>query len=50
MTQNLAQVRRATHECICLLPGALIGHRRTEELFLTPRNPKTAEYIEGRSG
>jgi len=27
-----------------------VEHSRTEDLFLNPRNPKTAEYIEGRYG
>jgi ABC-type phosphate transport system ATPase subunit len=27
-----------------------VEHTRTEELFITPKNPKTAEYIEGRYG
>jgi ABC-type phosphate transport system ATPase subunit len=30
--------------------GELIEHRRTEDLFINPQNPKTAEYIEGRYG
>jgi phosphate transport system ATP-binding protein len=50
VTHNMAQARRASDECIFMLLGELIEHTRTEELFLTPRNPKTAEYIEGRYG
>lgn len=50
VTHNMAQARRASHECIFMLLGELIEHTRTETLFLTPRNPKTAEYIEGRYG
>ena len=50
VTHNMAQARRASHECIFMLLGELIEHSRTEELFLNPRNPKTAEYIEGRYG
>lgn len=50
VTHNMAQARRASDECIFMLLGELIEHRRTEELFLNPRNPKTAEYIEGRYG
>ncbi len=50
VTHNMAQARRASHECIFMLLGELIEHSRTEELFLTPKNPKTAEYIEGRYG
>jgi len=50
VTHNMAQARRASDECIFMLMGELIEQARTEELFLTPRNPKTAEYIEGRYG
>lgn len=50
VTHNMAQARRASDECIFMLLGELVEHTRTEELFLTPRNPKTAEYIEGRYG
>jgi phosphate transport system ATP-binding protein len=50
VTHNMAQARRASHECIFMLMGELIEHAKTEELFLTPRNSKTAEYIEGRYG
>lgn len=50
VTHNMAQARRASHECIFMLLGELIEHTRTEDLFLTPKNPKTAEYIEGRYG
>jgi phosphate transport system ATP-binding protein len=50
VTHNMAQARRASHECIFMLMGEVIEHTRTEDLFLTPKNPKTAEYIEGRYG
>jgi len=50
VTHNMAQARRASDECIFMLIGELIEHGRTEELFLTPKNPRTAEYIEGRYG
>src|SRR5882724_3848999 len=50
VTHNMAQARRASDECIFMLMGELVEHTRTEELFLTPKNPKTAEYIEGRYG
>ena len=35
----------ATHVCRLLMLWSL-----TEDLFLRPNNPKTAEYIEGRYG
>jgi phosphate transport system ATP-binding protein len=50
VTHNMAQARRASDECIFMLMGELIEHSRTEDLFLRPQNPKTAEYIEGRYG
>ena len=50
VTHNMAQARRASDECIFMLMGELVEHSRTEDLFLTPKNPKTAEYIEGRYG
>ena len=50
VTHNMAQARRASDECIFMLMGELIEHRRTGDLFLTPKHPKTAEYIEGRYG
>ena len=50
VTHNMAQARRASDECIFMLLGELVEHSRTEDLFLNPKNPKTAEYIEGRYG
>ncbi|NOT31037.1 MAG: phosphate ABC transporter ATP-binding protein [Planctomycetes bacterium] len=50
VTHNMAQARRASDECAFMLLGELIEHTRTENLFLNPSNPKTAEYIEGRYG
>ncbi|MGA2656687.1 MAG: phosphate ABC transporter ATP-binding protein [Verrucomicrobiota bacterium] len=50
VTHNMAQARRASDECIFMLLGEMIEHRRTEDLFLNPKHPKTAEYVEGRYG
>jgi phosphate transport system ATP-binding protein len=50
VTHNMAQARRASDECIFMLLGEMIEHRRTADLFLSPKHPKTAEYIEGRYG
>ena len=50
VTHNMAQARRASDECIFMLMGEVIEHRRTEELFLAPKCAKTADYIEGRYG
>jgi len=50
VTHNMTQARRASDECIFMLLGQLIEHSRTEELFLHPRDERTADYIEGRYG
>ncbi len=50
VTHNMAQARRASEECVFMLLGELVEHTRTEDLFLTPRDPRTAEYVEGRYG
>jgi phosphate transport system ATP-binding protein len=50
VTHNMSQARRASDECIFMLLGQMVEHTRTEDLFLRPQNPKTAEYIEGRFG
>lgn len=50
VTHNMAQARRVSDECIFMLLGEIMEHNRTEDLFINPQNPKTAEYIEGRYG
>ena len=50
VTHNMAQARRVSDECIFMLPGEIMEHNRTEDLFISPQNPKTADYIEGRYG
>jgi phosphate transport system ATP-binding protein len=50
VTHNMAQARRVSDECIFMLLGEIIEHSRTEDLFLNPAHPRTAEYIEGRYG
>ncbi len=50
VTHNMAQARRVSQECAFMLLGELVEHARTEELFLTPRDERTADYIEGRYG
>jgi phosphate transport system ATP-binding protein len=50
VTHNMAQARRASEECVFMLMGKVIEHSRTEELFVTPKDSKTADYIEGRYG
>ena len=50
VTHNMAQARRASDECAVMLLGKLIEHTRTDDMFVSPRNKKTSDYIEGRYG
>lgn len=50
VTHNMAQARRASEECIFMLMGKVIEHQKTEDLFVTPLQKETADYIEGRYG
>lgn len=50
VTHNMAQARRASEECIFMLMGKVIEHQKTEDLFVTPEQKETADYIEGRYG
>ncbi len=50
VTHNMAQARRASEECVFMLLGKVIEHTATEELFVTPAQKETADYIEGRYG
>jgi phosphate transport system ATP-binding protein len=50
VTHNMAQARRISKECAFMLLGEVVEHARTENLFLTPKDLRTADYIEGRYG
>ena len=50
VTHNMAQARRASDECMFMLMGELVEHSRTNDMFVRPREQRTAEYIEGRYG
>jgi len=50
VTHNMAQARRVSKECAFMLMGEVIEYDRTEQLFLTPRDSRTADYVEGRYG
>ncbi len=50
VTHNMAQARRVSDECIFMLLGRVVEHDTTTDLFLSPKDPRTAEYIEGRYG
>lgn len=50
VTHNMAQARRASEECIFMLMGRVVEHAQTADMFVTPANRETADYIEGRYG
>jgi len=50
VTHNMAQARRVSDECVFMLLGEKVEHLRTEDLFLNPKDERTARYIEGRYG
>jgi phosphate transport system ATP-binding protein len=50
VTHNMAQARRASDECIFMLLGKVIEHSETDDMFVTPAQQETADYIEGRYG
>jgi phosphate transport system ATP-binding protein len=50
VTHNMSQARRVSQECSFMLMGEVIEHARTEDLFLNPRDSRTADYVEGRYG
>ena len=50
VTHNMSQARRVSDECVFMLHGEVVEHTRTEQLFLTPQDARTADYVEGRYG
>ena len=50
VTHNMAQARRTSEETAFMLLGQMVEHRKTADLFLTPEDKRTADYIEGRYG
>jgi len=48
VTHNMAQARRVSSDCIFMFLGELIEHRKTQALFETPHNSKTADYVQMR--
>ena len=50
VTHNMAQARRVSGECAFMFLGEVVEYNRTETLFLTPRDTRTADYVEGRYG
>jgi len=50
VTHNMAQARRASEECVFMLMGKIIEHSDTGSMFVSPKDSRTADYIEGRYG
>jgi phosphate transport system ATP-binding protein len=50
VTHNMAQARRASHECIFMLLGRIVEHCSTLDMFLKPKQPETELYVRGRYG
>jgi phosphate transport system ATP-binding protein len=50
VTHNMAQARRASHECIFMLMGRIVEHASTLDMFLTPKQSDTEMYVRGRYG
>ncbi|MCE5266645.1 MAG: phosphate ABC transporter ATP-binding protein [Planctomycetaceae bacterium] len=50
VTHNMAQARRASHECIFMLLGRIIEHGSTLDVFLRPQQAETAMYVSGHYG
>jgi phosphate transport system ATP-binding protein len=50
VTHNMAQARRVSQECAFMLLGEVVEMARTEKLFVTPQDSRTADYVEGRYG
>ena len=50
VTHNMAQARRASDECVYMLLGEVIEHRMTDDLFSSPADSRTSDYVAGRYG
>jgi phosphate transport system ATP-binding protein len=50
VTHSMSQAKRVSDETIFMYMGELIEMSQTRALFETPKEPRTAAYIEGRFG
>jgi phosphate transport system ATP-binding protein len=55
VTHNMQQAARVSQQCAFFLaetgtPGGIVEAGLTEEIFRTPRDPRTADYVNGRFG
>jgi phosphate transport system ATP-binding protein len=50
VTHNMAQARRASDTTVFMLLGKIVEHTNTGTMFVSPTDPQTADYIEGKYG
>jgi phosphate transport system ATP-binding protein len=55
VTHNMQQAARVSQQCAFFLaetgtPGGIVEVGPTDEIFRTPRDPRTADYVNGRFG
>jgi phosphate transport system ATP-binding protein len=55
VTHNMQQAARVSDHCAFFLaeqgsPGGIVEHGRTDQMFNEPRDPRTADYVNGRFG
>jgi phosphate transport system ATP-binding protein len=50
VTHNMAQARRASHQCAFMLLGRVVEQASTVDMFLRPTQKDTELYVEGRYG
>jgi len=55
VTHNMQQAARVSHHCAFFLaeqntPGGIVEHGTTDQLFHSPKDSRTADYVAGRFG
>jgi phosphate transport system ATP-binding protein len=55
VTHNMQQAARVSDQCAFFLaeqgtPGAIVEHGPTGDVFTSPRDPRTSDYVNGRFG
>jgi phosphate transport system ATP-binding protein len=50
VTHNMQQAARVSDRTAFFLHGELVEHGETEQLFTTPKDPRTESYLTGRFG
>jgi phosphate transport system ATP-binding protein len=55
VTHNMQQAARVSDQCAFFLasqgvPGGIVEHGDTKAMFTSPRDARTADYVNGRFG